>query len=461
MRTFLRRGLMPVLAAVALTACQSELTIPNFNDATVEGLSADPGGIQLAATGILVSERNNYRTYIRDVSIFGREGYFYFATDSRFVTDFLIGANGTLSPTGFASGNWFGYFRNMRNAVNLVDLANKSSLAENQKAAARGFAHTFRALDMYYALSLRDTLGIPVEILANPNERAPFVSRTIAYARISAVLDSGRTELAAAGPASFPFALHGGYSGFDSPSSFLRFNRALAARMLAIRGSLECGNACYTQALAALGESFVTAPGAATSIAQLNTGVYNIYSTASGDATNGLSTAVDPNFVAHASLAADARTKADGSADARALRKVALLASPRVGNPANRSIPATYGQTVYASNSTPTPIIRNEELILIRAEANLRLGNAGAAVVDLNTTRTVSGGLAPGAAPTLDDLLYERRYSLYLEGFRWIDVRRFGRLDTLPLDLPIHFRARVVPIPKAECDARVVKPNGC
>ena len=61
----------------------------------------------------------------------------------------------------------------------------------------------------------------------------------------------------------------------------------------------------------------------------------------------------------------------------------------------------------------------------------------------------------------LDDLLYEREMSLLMEGFRWIDARRFGRLDTLPLDLPTHFVAKVVPIPKAECDARVSPPNGC
>ena len=53
------------------------------------------------------------------------------------------------------------------------------------------------------------------------------------------------------------------------------------------------------------------------------------------------------------------------------------------------------------------------------------------------------------------------RYSLLLEGFRWVDARRYGRLNTLPLDLPGHFVARVVPIPKAECDVRDTKPNGC
>src|SRR5256885_2729238 len=38
----------------------------------------------------------------------------------------------------------------------------------------------------------------------------------------------------------------------------------------------------------------------------------------------------------------------------------------------------------------------------------------------------------------LDELLYNRRLSLLFEGHRWIDMRRFGRLNQLTLDLPSH-----------------------
>ncbi|MDP4247858.1 MAG: RagB/SusD family nutrient uptake outer membrane protein, partial [Bacteroidota bacterium] len=34
------------------------------------------------------------------------------------------------------------------------------------------------------------------------------------------------------------------------------------------------------------------------------------------------------------------------------------------------------------------------------------------------------------------ELLYERRYSLYYEGHRWIDMRRYGLLGQLPIDRP-------------------------
>jgi len=33
----------------------------------------------------------------------------------------------------------------------------------------------------------------------------------------------------------------------------------------------------------------------------------------------------------------------------------------------------------------------------------------------------------------INEMLYERRYSLYFEGHRWIDMRRYDRLEELPI----------------------------
>jgi len=103
--------------------------------------------------------------------------------------------------------------------------------------------------------------------------------------------------------------------------------------------------------------------------------------------------------------------------------------------------------------------------MLIRAEANIFTNNFAAALQDINNIRSVSGGLGPTAFATQADgltaLLYEKRYSLLLEGQRWNDYRRFGLLAQLPIDQPGQFVAKVMPIPQAECDARVTKPNGC
>ena len=118
------------------------------------------------------------------------------------------------------------------------------------------------------------------------------------------------------------------------------------------------------------------------------------------------------------------------------------------------------------SNSSPTAIIRNEELVLLRAEANIGLNNLAAALVDINDIRAVSGGLTPlgtlGATP-LDALMYEKRFSTLFEGLRWVDMRRWNRLALLPIDKAGQFVAKVMPIPQAECDARASQTvvNGC
>jgi len=119
------------------------------------------------------------------------------------------------------------------------------------------------------------------------------------------------------------------------------------------------------------------------------------------------------------------------------------------------------------------PIIRNEELILLRAEANLGLNQDAAALTDINLIRASAGGLDPIAGPAwaglsdaeqLDELLYNKRYSLLFEGgHRWIDMRRYGRLDQLPLDVSTHTIHPRFPFPVFECDARAGDPpaTGC
>jgi hypothetical protein len=130
-------------------------------------------------------------------------------------------------------------------------------------------------------------------------------------------------------------------------------------------------------------------------------------------------------------------------------------------------VTSNYRWIVYGTNTAPIPVIKNEELILIRAEAEYNTGNAAGALADINVVRGKSGGLAPLAGFATqqafnDELLYNRKYSLLFEyGHRWVDLRRFGRLvsDLIgprgPGDL-IFIR---VPLPRPECDARNNTPT--
>jgi hypothetical protein len=121
-------------------------------------------------------------------------------------------------------------------------------------------------------------------------------------------------------------------------------------------------------------------------------------------------------------------------------------------NVTTQSVSSNVKIIAYASNVASVPIIKNEELILLRAEANNGLGNRALAIQDLDFIRVNSGGLAPlgaGYAGNLvDEILYNRRYSLFYEyGHRWVDMRRYGRLASLEKALPTHKIFPVVPIP--------------
>src|SRR5256885_16281951 len=122
----------------------------------------------------------------------------------------------------------------------------------------------------------------------------------------------------------------------------------------------------------------------------------------------------------------------------------------------------------YRSPTAPIPLIRNEELILLRAEANnfKTVRNAPAAAADINAIRVRSGGLTSDAglaAASADSvkgvLLRERKYSLLFEGHRWVDMRRLGRVTDILIHRPAKDkRFLTVPIPPFRCAPRLPLP---
>ena len=121
----------------------------------------------------------------------------------------------------------------------------------------------------------------------------------------------------------------------------------------------------------------------------------------------------------------------------------------RVENPASNSglqdatgqnIPGEYQDARWATNTAAIPYIRNEELILIYAEANMMTGNSAEAVNAINIIRNAAavGDYTGGTSmdELTDEILFQRRYSLWAEaGHRWVDLRRTGRLNADFVDL--------------------------
>ena len=107
----------------------------------------------------------------------------------------------------------------------------------------------------------------------------------------------------------------------------------------------------------------------------------------------------------------------------------------------------------YESVEAPIPIIRNAELILLQAEAFAQAGG-GDATEGINAIRNAAGlddyDGDSDSGSLIDEILEQRRYELYGEGHRWIDVRRYDRLGTLPIDRAGDDVWTQFPIPFAE-----------
>ena len=445
-----------VVAVLLFAGACKDLVVPDFNNPGLDDLTNNPTPTKIAqaSQGLLVGTRvgiGEQNGYVSLLGIVGRESYNFDPADPRFITEMLIGPLDGGSPA--FGGNLFAApYRNIRNANILLGAVDKViGMSASQKSAVQGFAKTIQALDYLNVINTRDDLGAPLDVNIGPTDApAPIVAKAIVFAQISTLLDDGLTALGAGGTA-FPFALSPGFSSFATPADFVKFNRALKARVEAYRGN-------YAAVLTALNGSFLDAS------APLTLGAYHSYSTGSGDTPNALFDPAGRAILGHPSIVTDAETKPDGTLDARVLSKVAHLSAPRTV----QGITTDLVFIVYGSNTSPIGIIRNEELILLRAEARYFTNDFTGALADINRIRTTSGGLAPrgpflNQSDFVTELLKQRRYSLLFEGgHRWIDARRFGLLTTLPKALPTHTVPSRFPFPEAECLARVPAPSqGC
>ena len=100
--------------------------------------------------------------------------------------------------------------------------------------------------------------------------RLPFVTNAEAWDHVIALLDQGVTELQ--GGAAFPFTLPAGFTGFNTPATFLKFNRALRARVAVYRGDLRRGahlprrnRSSIPRRRSTLGSTWTSAPARVTS----------------------------------------------------------------------------------------------------------------------------------------------------------------------------------------------------
>jgi hypothetical protein len=451
----------PIVALImggtlAVGACNFDVTNPNSPPAI--GPNATPAQVAAASIGLLAGLRVDYSNWVQKSSIMAREGYRLDVADPRFTTELLAGP---LDPTNnaFGGGQWQPEYRTIQSGYAILNVIGTAQLPDSEKNAIRGFVRTIQALSFLSVLNAHIQDSIPIDVNRSIDQPlAPFVRNDSAYKAVIAILDSARADLLAAGSAAgsiFPFDPGPGFTGFKTPDTFLRFNRALVARVRAYRASLgaltagiygpaplgwtACA-ACWDSVLTALQASFIDPA------ASLDVGAYNAFGTGNLDVPNTLSQ--DPASavnVAHRMLkdSAEFQVAPNGSKrDKRYLDKI----TDRADTLPLACLKSALSWIRYPTPNASIPIIRNEELFLLRAEANW-FGITGSklqAVTDLNFIRQNAGNLAPTTvtiastdAEFVTALLHERLYSLLYEGgHRWIDLRRYGRLTQIIRDRP-------------------------
>ena len=435
---------LTLVGALAVGACNFDLVNPNSPPPI--GSNATPDQVKSAALGLLVALRVDVTRWVLNNGILGRESYRLDTADPRFTTELLAGP---LDPSNdaFGGGQWAAEFRAIQSGYAILNVIGSAQIPAGQQAAARGFVHTMQSVAFLMVLNSHTQDSIPVDVNRSVSQPlAPFVSNDSAYKYVLSLLDSAKTELQAA--TAFSFDPGPGFVGFNTPATFLKVNRALAARLQAYRASpsapgVAC-TACWDTVLTNLAASFIDPA------APLDMGVYHSYSTGNQDVTNGLSQ--DPASaiqLAHRMVKDSAEVQNLSSLpDRRFLAKVTDRKSATATVPDTFSLACLKSALAWIRYPTPNsaiPMIRNEELFLLRAEANWfgATGSKAQAVSDLNFIRQTSGNLAPTTvtiastdAAFVNALLHERLYSLLYEGHRWVDLRRYGRLNQVIIDRP-------------------------
>ena len=363
--------------------------------------------------------RNSLTTYLDAEGIIGREIYRFSSSEPRFTTDLLGGGTKVLDNNTFYLTNpWVSRYQVIRQCFILLEAIShtrETVAADAQKKGFSGYAKTLIGYQLLLNINLTDSSGAPIPV-ANGVAQGPVITDPgIVLDSVLKFLDEGKEDLTGA---EIIFPLSDGFAGFKDAAGLLKFNRALAARVHVYRKQ-------WAEALTALNESFFDLNG------DLTTGVWHYFSTSGGDMVNLSYIAPNSNGevrIAHPTFASDI-LPGDDRINKTQVRNSSASQNGLTGN---RDV------IIWTSLNAPVSIIRNEELILIYAEANIQNGNIPNAIVALNRIRTAHNlpayaGPVTNAALT-NELLYNRRYSLFMEGHRWIDMRRYGLLNTLPKD---------------------------
>lgn len=429
MKKYLSAALASTL--VLASACQDNPAAPS-RDNVVAGSQQT---LQSLVRGITAQDRANYDgSYPLWGSIMARDAIVPTSSDPRFVTEFYVTPP---DPSDFIGGSqWTGYYQQLRASQILLSSTGYTSLSAGDQAATRGFIRTLNALSYIRLVEYRDQNGAVIQG-PDATQQDPIRAKQAVLTYTSALLDSALADLGAASP-SLPFTLPSGYSlhgDYSQTANLILFNRGLKGRVEVMRAldPVAPNAASAAAAVTALNVALAGAPSPMTET-YLNGGPWYEYNPASPENTPnpllGASNLVTDNFV-NSFMPGDIRA-ANIQPAGRAIQS---------GFSASQRLKFT-DPTNSALQSQPLPIMRNAELILLRAQAEIATNDLAGATRDINYVHTVEGGLAgystfTSSSAAITALLYELRYTFaYLGPQHIVALRDYGLFNLAYVSQP-------------------------
>ena len=412
-----RLKIAAMLMIVFVSACSLEPVIdPNF--ASVNGVQINASKSQLNAMtiGQISLARNGLATYTLVVGTLGKELFNFNSTESRWMTE-LNGLR-PIDNSAFYNTATTAFGLPVRQAnIIISSVDNTASVTDEEKNAYRGVANTFKGLASLYMLNAQYQNGIRLDV-KDPFKPSKPASYDESLVGIAGFLEEGATQLDGAG-AAFPFKVPTGFVGFDTPAKFKQFNRAIALRVAIYQKN-------WTKAATLLTQTFFNETGS------LKAGPAHTFNPSAPDFGNPLINTGSSTIVALEEI-----MKVAEVGDTRVSSKVTVV-TPALNYTSGVTYSSKYKTNIFTTATTPFSIIRNEELVLIAAEIAAQQNNFTDARKFINIVRTAAG--LPNLSATIttqaayiDAILKERLYSLFYEGHRWVDMRRYDKLSQIVL----------------------------
>jgi hypothetical protein len=389
------KSLAAAALAFALAGCTLDVTNPNA--ATQEEVVTTPAGVRAVAVGLQGRYGNAIEHAVWVPALVAGELGSLTNSQSQH-REFQRFPNAALNTPRVESTNldlvafWSRQYATIRAADDVLASVETVQLAPGTRSGITALARTLKAA------SLGALAEAWQQVVLEPSAENPtFADRATTLARVLELLASARADLAAQAP-STEFTSTVLLPGFDLPNTI----RAFQARW-----SLAAGQ--YEQALTFANE----VPATATSEFRYTAVDQNpLWSSITGNRYFGAVQAL--------------RTGAEAG-DARVTRLFGATPIDSLGGT------RTLQVLPYRNPADAYALFTQDELTLIRAEAHARLNRLPQAITEINRVRTAAGLAARTAAElgtqqaVLDEILRQRRLSLFLSGLSWADLRRFGR----------------------------------